>query len=97
MRRRLIPAAFLLPEKRKEENAMVVKITSKQSDKVNRLIRNLCCNYDEGNCLLLDDGEPCCSIQKISRYGIYCNYFLKSVLPADKKLYEEILQHNSVV
>lgn len=87
----------MLPEKRKEENAMVVKITSKQSDKVNRLIRNLCCNYDEGNCLLLDDGEPCCCIQKISRYGIYCNYFLKSVLPADKKLYEEILQHNSVV
>lgn len=65
---------------------MVVKITPKQSDKVNALIRKLCCNYD--------DGEPCCCIQKISRYGIYCNYFLKAVLPADKKLYEEILQYN---
>ena len=56
---------------------MVVKITPKQSDKVNQLIRKLCCNYDAGNCLLLDDGEPCCCIQNISRYGIYCNYFLK--------------------
>lgn len=54
---------------------MVVKITPKQSDKVNQLIRKLCCNYDAGNCLLLDDGEPCCCIQNISRYGIYCNYF----------------------
>ena len=38
---------------------MVLKITPKQSDKVNKLIRNLCCNYDDGNCLLLDDGKPC--------------------------------------
>lgn len=73
---------------------MVLKITLTQSGKVNKLIRKLCCNYDGGNCLLLDNGEPCCCIQKISRYGIYCNYFLKAVLPADKKLYEEILQHN---
>ena len=63
---------------------MVLKITPKQSDKVNRLIRNLYCNYENGNCLLHDDGEPCCSIQEISCYGIYSNYFLKAVLPADK-------------
>jgi len=76
---------------------MVLKITPTQSDKVNRLIRNLCCNYDDGNCLLLDDDESCYCVQKISRYGIYCNYFLKAVLPADKKLFDEILQHNSVI
>ena len=76
---------------------MVLKITPKQSDKVNRLIRNLYCNYENGNCLLLDDGEPCCCIQEISCYGIYCNYFLKAVLPADKKLWDEIKKKNSVI
>ena len=76
---------------------MVLKITPKQSDKVNRLIRNLCCNYENGNCLLLDDGEPCCCIQEISCYGIYCNCFLKAVLPADKKLWDEIKKQNSVI
>ena len=96
MSRRVIPAVFCCP-KTKGGKTMVVKITPKQSDKVNQLISKLCCNYDAGNCLLLDDGEPCCCIQNISRYGIYCNYFLKAVLPADKKLHEEILQHNSVI
>ena len=76
---------------------MVLKITPKQSDKVNRLIRNLCCNYENGNCLLLDDGEPCCCIQEISCYGIYCNYFLKAVLPAYKKLWDEIKKQHSVI
>ena len=76
---------------------MVLKITPKQSDKVNRLIRNLYCNYENGNCLLLDDGEPCCCIQEISCYGIYCNYFLKAVLPVDKKLWDEIKKQNSVI
>ena len=37
----------------------MLKITLEQSKKVGGLIRSLCCNYDEGNCLLLDDGEPC--------------------------------------
>ena len=25
-----------------------------------------CCNYDSGNCLLLEDGEPCVCVQSIS-------------------------------
>lgn len=35
---------------------MVIKITPKQSKKVNTLIKKLCCNYVDGNCLMLDDG-----------------------------------------
>lgn len=73
---------------------MTLKITEEQSAKVNSLIQRLCCNYDDGNCLLLDDGEPCCCIQKLSCYGSYCNYFRCAVLPADKKLYEEIVNQN---
>ena len=36
---------------------MVIKITPKQSKRINALIRKLCCNYVDGSCLLLDDGE----------------------------------------
>ena len=74
---------------------VVLKLTRKQSAKVRKLARSKCCNCVDGNCLLLDDGEECKCVQLISRYGINCNYFLKAVLPADKELYEEILQQNN--
>ena len=36
----------------------MLKITSKQADKVHRLVKKQCANCDEnGNCILLDDGE----------------------------------------
>ena len=75
---------------------MILKLNSKQSAKVRRLARRECCNCVDGNCLLLDDGEPCRCVQLISRCGIYCNYFRKAVLPAEKELYEEILQQNNL-
>ena len=75
---------------------MILKITAKQSAKVRKLACRECCNCMDGYCLLLDDGEPCHCVQLISRYGIYCNYFRKAVLPAEKELYEEILQQNKI-
>ena len=45
-----------------------------------------------GNCLLLDDGEPCVCVQSISKYGIYCNYFKNAVLPVDEGLHAEIMK-----
>ena len=75
---------------------MVLKITPKQRVKINALVRRSCCNRCKGNCLLLDDGEEAKCMQLISRYGIYCNYFLKAVLPAEKELYAEILQQNGI-
>ena len=36
----------------------MLKITSKQADKVHRLVKECCANCDkDGNCILLDDGE----------------------------------------
>ena len=77
---------------------MVLKITPKQRTKINALVRKACCNCYKGNCLLLllDDGEETKCVQLISRYGIYCNYFLKEVLPAEKELYTEILRQNGI-
>ena len=45
-----------------------------------------CANCDNGNCLLLDDGEPCVCPQSISR-SLWCRYFFTSVLPGHKDLY----------
>ena len=74
---------------------MVMKITPKQSEKVNRLVLECCANCDEdGNCLLLDDGESHRCVQLISVYGIYSNYFKNVVLPSDSDLLHEIQRHN---
>jgi hypothetical protein len=90
------PAAFLLPENRKEEKTML-KITSKQADKVHRLVKTCCANCDEdGNCILLDDGEAHRCVQLISIYGIYCNYFKNAVLPSDQELFEQIQKQNKL-
>ena len=34
----------------------------RQHRRARRLVHE-CCNYDEGNCLLLDDGEPCVCVR----------------------------------
>lgn len=73
---------------------MVLKIRESQVDRVNALVRNQCCNYDDGDCLLLDDGEAHPCIQLLAVTGIYCRYFRQAVLPAEKRLYAEILQDN---
>ena len=76
---------------------MLLKITPKQRSKLNTLGRWAGWDCCAGNCLLLDDGAEAKCVQLISRYGIYCNYFLKAVLPAEKELYAEILQQNGVI
>lgn len=70
---------------------MITKITPKQSKRINALIKKLCCNCLDGNCLLLDDGEEHSCVQLISKSGIFCNYFKNAVLPADRQLYTEIM------
>ena len=52
----------------------ILRLTPSQRSRCNRLIKRLCANYDDGNCLLLDDGEPCVCPQTIS-YSLLCRYF----------------------
>ena len=75
----------------------MMKITPKQVEKVHRLVQELCANCDEdGNCILLDDGEAHRCVQISSIYGIYCNYFKDAVLPSDRELYEQIKRINKL-
>lgn len=67
-----------------------INLTSKQCRRVNSLIRKECCNYDNGNCILLDDGEVGVCPQIITYSHIVCKWFRLAVLPIDKELYIEL-------
>lgn len=69
----------------------ILRLTPSQRRWYNRLIKRLCANYDDGNCLLLGDGESCVCPQTIS-YSLLCRYFRNAVLPADKELYANIFK-----
>ena len=61
----------------------------RQHRRARRLVHE-CCNYDEGNCLLLDDGEPCVCVQSIS-FSLMCRWFRVAVLPLDGELAAALL------
>lgn len=67
------------------------RMDHKQLRRAKKLIRKLCCNYDHGNCLALDDGEPCACVQGIS-YSLLCSWFRNAVLPADHELLADVMR-----
>lgn len=75
---------------------MALKIKGSQVERVNALVRRLCCNCVNGSCLLLDNGEAHPCVQLLSVSGIFCRYFRKAVLPADKRLYAQIIRYNEL-
>lgn len=72
---------------------MVLSLTQTQAWQVRKLLSK-CCNRKNGNCLLLDDGEVHRCYQQEVLYAIVCKYFAKAVLPANKKLFEEVKKLN---
>ena len=50
-----------------------------------RRLMHECCNYDGGNCLILEDGEPCECVQRIS-YSLPADDIPADVLPLDETL-----------
>ena len=47
-----------LPEIERKPDGTPCRMTLAQRKRSNSLICRECCNYDNGNCLLLDDGNP---------------------------------------
>ena len=72
----------LKPIERKSDGSLP-RMTPRQRQAAVKLIREICCNYDNGNCILLDNGEPCPCVQSIS-YSVNCKYF-RWVLLEDKE------------
>jgi len=53
--------------------------------KVRALIKKECCNYDNGNCVLLDNGNYV-KCPQVAAQRLMCGWFKKAVLPLDKIL-----------
>ena len=56
-----------------------------------RLIRRECCCYEDGNCMLLDDGDTHTCPQTVS-FSVCCKWFRWSVLPQIGTLEAEIFR-----
>ena len=67
----------------------IKRLSPRQSRKVNTLVKKECCNCENGNCILLDDGDTCVCPQLIS-YSLLCKWFRIAVLPLDKLLFAEL-------
>ena len=68
---------------------MIVHMNYQQYRTARRLVHS-CCNYDCGNCLLLDNGEECVCPQSIT-YSLICKWFRAAVLPLDAGLCAALL------
>jgi len=62
----------------------------RQYRRARRLVRE-CCNYDNGQCMVLDEGDGCVCVQSIS-HSLLCRWFRVAVLPLDHQL-ETALYH----
>ena len=71
----------LVPIERKPDGSLP-RMTPRQRQVAVRLIRSICSNFDDGNCLLLDNGEGHVCVQGIS-YSVNCKFF-RHILLEDK-------------
>ena len=68
----------------------IPRMNHQQYRRMQRLVQ-LCCNYDHGDCLALDNGwDSCVCAQKIT-YSLSCKWFRACVLPQDLQLEAELL------
>ena len=78
-----------MPEIARKSGAQLPRMKPEQRKKARAMIRESCCNYENGNCILLDD--LCAQIISCS---ICCRWFRWAVLPQDALL-ETILTGNA--
>lgn len=76
------------PMERKSDGSLY-QMTAAQKRLAVQLIEKNCCNYWNGTCILLDDGERHTCPQRIS-YSVCCKWFRNAVLPIEKELEAEI-------
>ena len=84
------PYKRLPPIERKQDGSLY-RMTPAQRKQANALIRRECCNYEDGNCIVLDDGDTCTCPQIVS-FSVCCKWFRWAVLPLDGTLEAEIFR-----
>ena len=80
-----------LPLIERRQDGSLYRMTPAQRKQANPLIRRECCNYEDGNCMLLDDGDAHTCPQAIS-FSVCCKWFRWSVLPQAGTLEAEIFR-----
>lgn len=80
-----------LPPLERKPNGSLYRMTPAQRKQANNFIRRECCNYDDGDCLVLDDGCP-----QIHSFSICCKWFRWAVLPLSATLEAEILRDRNI-
>ena len=78
------PYKRLPPIERKQDGSLY-RMTPAQRKQANALIRRECCCYEDGNCIVLDDGDTCACPQTAS-FSVCCKWFRWAVLPLDGTL-----------
>ena len=80
-----------LPPIERRQDGSFYRMTPAQRKQANALIRRECCCYEDGNCMLLDDGDTHTCPQTIS-FSVCCKWFRWSVLPQIGTLEAEIFR-----
>lgn len=86
------PLSRLRQVTRRRGQAVIPHMNYQQYRTARRLVHG-CCNYDCGNCLLLDNGEECVCPQSIT-YSLICKWFRAAVLPLDAGLCAALLHRD---
>ena len=78
-----------LPPVERRPDGTPYRMTPAQRKQANALIRRECCNCEDGNCIVLDDGDTCACPQIVS-FSVCCKWFRWAVLPLAGTLEAEI-------
>ena len=80
-----------LPPIECRQDGSLYRMTPAQRKQANALLRRECCCYEDGNSMLLDDGDTHTCPQTIS-FSVCCKWFRWAVLPLDGTLEAEIFR-----
>ena len=80
-----------LPPLERRPDGSLYRMNPAQRKQVGALIRRECCNCEDGNCIVLDDGDTCTCPQMVS-FSVCCKWFRWAVLPLAGTLEAEIFR-----
>ena len=80
-----------LPPLERRPNGSLYRMTPAQRKQAASLIRRECCCFEDGNCVVLDDGDTCTCPQTVS-FSVCCKWFRWAVLPLYGTLEAEIFR-----
>ena len=80
-----------LPPLERRPDGSLYRMTPAQKKQAASLIRRECCCCEDGNCIVLDDGDTCTCPQTVS-FSVCCKWFRWAVLPLDGTLEAEIFR-----